>query len=175
LIDFTDEKEDCEPLGRSVNIKWKMMTYNELIELQEKLANGEIGFEFAKDIFWKDYKEGKKAWYTKDWKERRSNVIKDKCEICGRIETLTLHHLSHPKKYFEYENDITKEYTQLVIDSDTLIDIFEFGEHIIKNYDYIPVPLCPTCGGAALGSLIEGGTQYRNDRNRKGHGAGGSW
>jgi len=46
-----------------------MLTYNELIELREKLANGEIVLELAKELFWKDYKAGKRAWHTKDWKE----------------------------------------------------------------------------------------------------------
>lgn len=54
------------------------------------MANGEIALEPAKELFWKDYKEGKRAWHTKDWKERKTKVIKDKCEICGSRETLTV-------------------------------------------------------------------------------------
>ena len=74
-----------------------MLTHNELIELREKLANGEIALEGAKELYWNDFEEGKRAWHTKDWKERRAEIIKDKCEICGSKETLTLQHLSHPK------------------------------------------------------------------------------
>lgn len=72
-----------------------MLTYNELIELRKKLTNGEITQKIAKDIYWKDHEEGKRSWHTKDWKERRSKVIKDKCEICGSNQTLTLQHLSN--------------------------------------------------------------------------------
>lgn len=133
-----------------------MLTYNELIELREKLANGEIALELAKELYWNDYKEGKRAWHTKDWKERRTKVIKDKCEICGSREALTLQHLSHPKKYYEYERDVTREYTQSFIDSNTIVDKCEFSEHIIKNYDYVPVPLCPNCE-----------SRYPNKRMRK--------
>jgi hypothetical protein len=52
-----------------------MLTYNELIELRKKLANGEIALEHAKELFWKDFKEGKRAWHSKDWKERRTKLF----------------------------------------------------------------------------------------------------
>ncbi len=94
-----------------------MLTYSKLIELREKLANGEIGFEFAKAQYWTDFKEGQRSWHTKDWKERRSKFIKDKCEICGGKETLTLQNLSHPKKYSEYITDIARAYAKDYIDN----------------------------------------------------------
>ena len=70
-----------------------MLTYNEPIELRDKLANGEIGLELAKAQYWKDFKEGQKSWDTKDWKERWSKIIKEHCEICSSKDTLTLQHL----------------------------------------------------------------------------------
>ena len=60
----------------------------------------------AKELYWKDFKEGKRAWQTKDWKERRAEIIKDKCQnFVNSKEKLTLQHLSHPKKYFDYQNE----------------------------------------------------------------------
>ncbi len=122
-----------------------MLTYNELIELKDKLANEEIGIELAIAQFWKDFKEGQRSWHTKDWKKRRSEFIKDKCEICSSKETLTLQHLSHPKKYSEYTKDITRAYAKNYIDTNPDIDVTEFSGHVRKNYDYVPVPLCPNC------------------------------
>lgn len=122
-----------------------LLTYNELIELREKLANGEIALEHAKKLFWNGHKEGKRSWHTKDWKERRSKVIKDKCEICGSIEILTLQHRSHPKKYIECEREITRKYSQLHMESSLIIDKNEISEHITRNYNYAPIPLCPNC------------------------------
>jgi hypothetical protein len=122
-----------------------MLTYNELIELRKKLVSGEITQERAKEIYWKEHEDGKRSWRTKDWKERRSEVIKDKCEICGSKDTLTLQHLSHPKKYDDYEREVVKKRTQLFIESNTTVDQSEFIEHIIQKYDYEPVPLCPKC------------------------------
>ena len=122
-----------------------MLTYNELKELREKLSHGEITQEIAKEIYWGNHEDGKRSWQTKDWKERRSKVIKDKCEICGSKETLTLQHLSHPQKYNDYEREITKKHTQYFIDSNSIVDKYEFTEHIIKNYNYAPVLLCPSC------------------------------
>lgn len=123
-----------------------MLTYNELTELRKKLSNGEIPLESAKELFWNDFEEGKRAWHTKDWKERRNKVIKEECEICGSKETLTMQHLSHPLKYNDYEREVTQKYTQTFIGSNTVIDKLEFREHILKDYDYAAVPLCPSCG-----------------------------
>src|SRR5215831_9994097 len=92
-----------------------MLTYSELAELRDKLASGEIELEFAKAQYWNDFKEGQRSWHTKDWKERRSETIKDQCEICGSKETLTLQHLSHPGKYDEYVREVTKAYTNKYI------------------------------------------------------------
>lgn len=122
-----------------------MLTYNELIEIRKKLANDEIGLELAKAQFWNDLKEGQRSWHTKDWKKRRSEFIKDKCEICGSNETLTLQHLSHPRKFSEYTKDITRRYAKNYIDINPGIDKSEFSAHILKNYEYVPVPLCPNC------------------------------
>jgi len=137
-----------------------MLTYKELIELREKLDKGEITLDYAKELDRKDYKEGKRAWHTKDWKERRKKVIKDKCEICGSKETLTLQHHSHPIKYHDYQKEVSKKYAENYINSNTTIDKLEFTEHIIKYYDYIPVPLCPNCNGRFPNKRMRKKPQY---------------
>jgi hypothetical protein len=45
-----------------------MLTYKEFIELREKLAKGEVTQDLAREIYWKDHKEGQWSWHTKDWK-----------------------------------------------------------------------------------------------------------
>lgn len=138
-----------------------MLTYNELIELRKKLANEEITLELAKELYWKDYKEGKRAWHTRDWKERRIKVIKEKCEVCDSRETLTIQHLSHPRKYAEYEREVIRKYDRIFKDSSTAVDKSEFRKHIIKNYDYGPVPLCPNCGDNRPNKRVRKLPQYR--------------
>ena len=122
-----------------------MLTYQEQIELRDKLANNDIEIEDAKEIYWKDSKEGNRSWQTKDWKVRRAKVIKDKCEICNCNESLTLQHFSHPKKYYDYENFVSREYVKIHIDTNTNVDKKEFSMHVINNFIYQPVPLCPKC------------------------------
>ncbi len=122
-----------------------MLTYNELIQLRDKLANGEIELELAKAAYWNSFEEGQRSWHTKDWKERRAKFIKDKCEICSSKDMLTLQHFSHPRKLFEYSKDITSAYTKDYIQTNPDIDRSEFSNHILKNYDYNPIPLCPNC------------------------------
>ncbi|MCZ8023788.1 MAG: hypothetical protein O9294_18665 [Cytophagales bacterium] len=133
-----------------------MLTYNELIELRKKLINGKITQKLAKEIYWNDHKEGQRSWHTNDWKKRRSEVIKDKCEICDSKQTLTLQHLSHPKKYNEYEREVMRKHIQSNRDSNTTVDKFEFTEYITQKYNYVPVPLCPNCKN-----------RYPNKRKRK--------
>ncbi|KJF43100.1 hypothetical protein [Draconibacterium sediminis] len=122
-----------------------MLTYHEFIELRNHLVNNEISLELAKAHCWNTLEEGKRSWHTKDWKDRRSEIIKDKCEICGSNETLTLQHLSHPKKYSEYTKDVTSAHAKDYIDTNPDLDKFEFKAHILKNYKYVPAPLCPKC------------------------------
>ena len=137
-----------------------MLTYKELIELREKLSKGEITQDIAKELYWKDYEEGKRAWHTKDWKERRNEIIKNSCEICGSKETLTLQHRSHPKKYNEYQREVTTKYTKDFIISENTFEKSEFNEHILKNYDYVPVPLCPNCNGRFPNKRMRKKPQY---------------
>lgn len=122
-----------------------MLTYNEVILLRDKLVNGEISIASAQAEYWKDFKEGQKSWETKDWKERRAKVIKDKCEICGSKETLTIQHRSHPKKYAEYAREVTRAYTEQHIDANPKVDETAFRSYIQTHYDHSPVPLCPNC------------------------------
>ncbi len=122
-----------------------MLTYNELIELKEKLINSEVTIDFATELYWRNFEDGKKSWHTKDWRERRAKVIKDKCEICDSDKTLTLQHQTHPKKYNEYIRDVTSRYTRDYIDSNAYVTEQELIDYIISNYDYQPVPFCPKC------------------------------
>ena len=122
-----------------------MLIYRELIELRNRLVNDEITLEYAKAKCWEGFKEGKRAWHTKDWKERRSEVILDKCQICSSKETLTLQHLSHPKKYIEHLKDVKNASAKEHIDSNPVLDRTEFWMYILENYNYQPVPMCPNC------------------------------
>ena len=137
-----------------------MLTFNEIIELREKLVNREIEIDSAQELYWNDYKEGKRSWHTKDWKERRAKIIKDKCQICDGKETLTLQHTSHPQNYNEYEKEITKEYTRSFIDSNPIVDINEFTDHLLNKYKYEPVPLCPNCESRFPNSRMRKTPQY---------------
>jgi len=138
-----------------------MLTYNEVIELRDKLTNGEIGLELAQAQYWKDFKEGRKSWETKDWKERRAKIIKDKCEICDGNDTLTIQHLSHPKKYSEYLTHTTRAYANEYINTNPKVDSSSLHSYIIQNHDYVPVPLCPNCKSSNPNKRVRKTPQYR--------------
>ncbi len=107
-----------------------MLTYNELTDLRDKLLSGEVGLERAKEIYWGDFKEGKRSWHTKEWKERRSQFIKDKCEICDSNEILTIQHRSHPRKYSEYGTEVARAFTKEYINTNPEIDKSEFTNYV---------------------------------------------
>jgi len=60
-----------------------MLTYEEIISLRNKLLNDEISPKNAHELYFNDTNENIRHWHTKDWKERRDKIIKDKCEQCG--------------------------------------------------------------------------------------------
>ncbi|WP_242084202.1 hypothetical protein [Aestuariivivens sediminis] len=129
--------------------------------MRDKLANGEIDLESAQAEYWKDFKEEKRSWHTKDWKERRAKIIKDKCEICGSKETLTLQHRSHPKRYSEYLREIKRAYANEYIDNNSKIDKSKFRDHILENYVYIAISLCPNCMGKNPNMRVSKNPRYR--------------
>ncbi|RYY89475.1 MAG: hypothetical protein EOO15_06055 [Chitinophagaceae bacterium] len=138
-----------------------MLTYNERIELRGKLKNGEIEVESALEIFWNGFKEGQLSWHTKDWKERRAQILKDQCEICGSKDTLTVQHRSHPQKFSDYLRDVTREYTKERIDRGTEINKGEFSRYVRGKYDYIPVLFCPFCKNSNPSKRVRKTPQYR--------------
>lgn len=123
-----------------------MLTYQEQIELREKIISSEISIETAKQIYWKDFKDGYRSWHTKDWKVRRKKCIKDRCQICSSNRILTIQHLSHPKKYRDYKNYVSREYATHFIDEAKEVNQKDLKRFIKKNYIYQTVPLCPNCG-----------------------------
>lgn len=122
-----------------------MLTYNEHIDLREKLARGEVSSKLAKEQLWHDFKEGERSWHTKDWKERRAKFIKDKCEICSSNDTLTIQHLSHPKTYSEYLREVIRGHTKDHREANSKVDKSEFSEYVLNKYEYVPIPWCPNC------------------------------
>lgn len=122
-----------------------MLTYKEIVDLRNKLVNGEITISFATELYWKNFEEGKKSWHTKDWRDRRKEVIKDKCQICDSTKTLTLQHQSHPRRFPEYKLEVTRAYARENIGANSNVGKSAFVKHINKNYDYLPVPFCPGC------------------------------
>ncbi|WP_199117804.1 hypothetical protein [Pedobacter sp. ASV28] len=138
-----------------------MLTFDEIIYLRDKLASGGIDIKSAQAQYWKDFKEGQKSWDTKDWKERRAKVIKDQCEICSSKHTLTIQHLSHPKRYSQYSRDVTRAYTEEYINAASEIDKSELSGYLLKHYDYVPVPLCPNCDAKNPNERVRKSPKYR--------------
>jgi hypothetical protein len=137
-----------------------MLTLDELINLKDRVENGATSIEDAKNLYWGDNKEGKRSWHTKDWKDRRSKTLKSHCEICQSDDSLVIQHLSHPRKYTEIHTEIAKGYTKVHLDSMPEIDITEFTTHLLNEYDYQPVSLCPNCNARKPNKRIRKKPQF---------------
>ncbi len=111
-----------------------MLNYKELLDLRDKLLHNEVGIEEAMQKLWGSRKEGQRSWHTKDWKERRANIIKDKCQICNSTEKLTLQHLVHPRKYVDFLRELTNKYTKDYINTSADIDKAELVNFIQAIY-----------------------------------------
>ena len=81
--------------------------------------------------------------------------------MCESTDTLTIKHRSHPKKYSDYEREITRKYTQIFKETNFDLDKSELKKHIVKKYDYIAVPLCPNCGNNRPNKRVRKLPQYR--------------
>jgi hypothetical protein len=128
------------------------MTYKEIIDLRQKLEKAEISAMEAKEIYFANTDMDKKSWYTQDWKDRRNLIIKDKCEQCGGTDTLTLQHLSHPKKYDQYYLDAYNYFNNIFIEETTVnLDTLTTKndiENYINNTPREIFNMCPKCGGS---------------------------
>lgn len=117
-----------------------MLTLDELINLKDRVEKGATPIEDGKILCWGDNKKGKRSWHTKDWKDRRSIMLKDHCEKCKSEDSQVIQHLSHPGKYTELRTAIANEYTKVHLDSMPEIDITEFSCFLnlglMKKYFY---------------------------------------
>jgi hypothetical protein len=128
-----------------------MITLEEIIVLKQNLEKDLITTDKAKEIYFSNLDIDKKAWHTKEWKERRKYVIKDKCEKCGGTEILTLLNLSKPEKYDKYYL-YSYNYFKDIFDTKNNIN---FEDLITKNdiINYINITpretfsMCPKCSG----------------------------
>ena len=135
--------------------------YTDIQLLKTKFEEREISLDKAKESLFQNFKEGQRSWHSKDWKERRSEFLKDKCQICSIKETLTIQHLSHPKKYYEYEREVTKKYSQSYKIENDFFDKDRLKGFMLKNYDYDAIPLCPQCDSRKPSKRISKVPQYR--------------
>jgi len=124
------------------------MTYEEVILLRDQVEKNEISWQEAKTLYFADKKL---SWHTKDWKERRNAILKDKCEQCGTTDTLTLQHFKHPPNYpyiqkAVFQHYFEKFYTENADNMENVIsknDIIEYIQKIPREKK----PVCPQCSG----------------------------
>lgn len=138
-----------------------MLTYKETVDLRDDLIASKITLAKAKEIYWKDFENVKRSWQTKDWKDRRKKLLKDKCELCNSHEGLKIQHLSHPRKYAEIERLVTRKYANSSGVAESAINIDDFKMYVTNNYDYNPVPYCPQCNDNRPNKRVKKQPQYR--------------
>ncbi len=123
------------------------MNIEDLKTLKEKIIkNIEIDLEEVKEKVY-EYKK-KKSWNTKEWRSRRENLIKEKCEQCGSTDNLYIQHTWHPRRYSDIKRDISKKYGDILREKypiDDLVRDSEILSYIHIEYKYIRRACCPIC------------------------------
>ncbi len=134
------------------------MNITELELIEQKLNNAEItSDEAAKLVF----NNKKKPWSTKEWKELRSNLIKDHCEQCKSIqEPFILQHLWHPEDYSVHiENYVSKLYEEEITKNPiNNITQYELEQFVIENGK--PREACPQCTSVNIRTIKIGATTF---------------
>ena len=128
-----------------------MITLEEIIILKNNLEKDIISTDIAKELYFSNLDMDKKSWHTKEWKERRKQVIKDKCEKCGGNEILTLLNLSRPEKYDKYYLYAYNYFKDIFSNkNDTNYENLITRNDIINYINITPretFSMCPKCSG----------------------------
>ena len=117
-------------------------------EIRDLLISGQITWESACTML----KSAPKQWTTKEWKERRSQVLGDHCETCESTEDLRIQHTWHPPVFSDLcemvkpvlwkEYEKTYPYIPLVLPT--------FDPASIPPPEMIERDSCPVCGSVAV-------------------------
>lgn len=108
-------------------------------QIKEALLRGDINWQQALEAVTADKR---KPWQTKEWHQKRDELLKANCEQCGSPEPpLVLHHLVQPRKFEQIKS---------------ILYIFMYDEyrqqHPISYSEPEPVnrPACPKCLSTAI-------------------------
>lgn len=145
------------------------MIISELENLKKKITCNKINLEDAKVLLFES--KDKRTWHTKEWKQLRASKIKDSCEACKSIDTLTLQHTWHPKSYGDikymisciYGEQLRREYPLM-----SLVKDIDIKKYIKKNYTTIERETCPLCGSLNVRRLKESEVKYKCNRCKRG-------
>lgn len=64
-------------------------------KIRQEFEAGQITWREARDLL----KDRPAPWTTAAWKQRRGEVLKSKCEVCGSAESLVIQHAWHPPTF----------------------------------------------------------------------------
>ncbi len=79
-----------------------MKTKNDIIYIN--YISGKITLKTA----WAMIKKLPKPWHTKEWKDKRSAIIKDKCEKCNKGGIMVINHYWHPPSSYQIKMEYIK-------------------------------------------------------------------
>lgn len=91
-----------------------------LEQIKTALLNNEMSYDEAANLI---YDNKKKPWHTKDWQEKRMQLIKDNCEQCGKSQPpLVLQHMWHPHSYKDIIREVYHSKYFPIVDQELVSD-----------------------------------------------------
>lgn len=126
------------------------MDINSLLELRVNILYDCIDLDHASSILFDENNTKKRSWHKKEWKNRRSLILKDSCEQCGSSEKLTLQHTFHPRAFSYFKNEYSLKDSLIYLIDDyiryqSLFDTITYCKKCAFNYDVNRCDLCPVC------------------------------
>lgn len=117
---------------------------NDLDQIEQALLQDKITYLEAGEII---YNSSKKPWHTKEWQEKRNQLIKQACEQCDSTEKpQVLQHLWQPRSYKSVVREKYQEYLNNIKDKYAVNEIIsiEMVDNYIKKFS-VEREACPEC------------------------------
>ena len=135
---------------------------DEVTDLQDRLRAGVLAWQEVQDRLMATIRGGR-AWQTKEWKQRRAELIKDHCEQCGSTDgPFTLQHFNQPPSIYDLVGGIVNR------------DRWEDWQAHYEANPEDPTPItrrraaCPRCGGISILERKTKTPRYRCNTQVKG-------
>jgi ribosomal protein L37AE/L43A len=116
--------------------------------IRQQFEAGQITWREVRELL----KDRPKPWASAAWKQRRNEVLKSKCEVCGSADTLVVQHAWHPPTFAQLcelvKPALREEYA--IAHPRTLPEIAPFDPASVPRPEMTARQSCPDCQSVSI-------------------------